>query len=140
MKRKLMPLLVGAIALTFAATPLVLHAQSDRPIQDLPQFAGVELTQDQQDELAQIREETRAQIEAILTPEQLELFRAAKESGQVRREAFAQMNLSDEQRAQIREIREAAKSESQAILTPEQQEQIRENMRSLRQQRRQQPQ
>lgn len=135
MKRKLMPLFVGAIALTLAATPLALQAQSNRSIQDSPQFAGVELTQEQQDELTQIREETRAQIEAILTPEQLELFRAAKESGQVRREAFAAMNLSDEQRAEIREIRESAKAQSQEILSPEQQEQIRENVRSLRQQR-----
>jgi Spy/CpxP family protein refolding chaperone len=144
MKLKLMPMLVGAIALTLAATPLAVKAQANTSGQLLiaqgekqGPWAALNLTQEQKDQMAQIRQETRSQIEAILTQEQRDKFKAAMESKQGRRAAIAAMNLSDAQKTQMRAIKESAKSKIDAILTQEQRQQLQQ-MRQSRQQQRQQ--
>jgi Spy/CpxP family protein refolding chaperone len=150
MKLKLMPMLVGGVAaLALIATPFVLKAHantSEQPLlaqaqrQSQGRYAGLDLTQEQQDKIAQIRRETRSQIEALLTPEQQEQLKALRQNNrQQQREAFRAareaVNLSDTQIAQMREIRKSARTEMQAILTPQQQEQLRQNMQERRQQR-----
>ncbi len=144
MKLKLMPMLVGAIALTLAATPLAVKAQANTSGQMLisegqkqGRWAALNLTQEQRDQMAQIRQQTRSQIEALLTPEQRDKFKAAMESKQGRRAAIAAMNLSDAQKTQMRAIKESAKSKIDAILTQEQRQQLQQ-MRQTRQQQRQQ--
>ena len=150
MKLKLMPMLVGgAAALALVATPFILktHANtSEQPLlaqaqrQDRGPYAGLDLTQEQRDKIAQIRRETRSQIDALLTPEQQEQLKALRQNNrQQQREAFRAareaVNLSDTQIAQMREIRKSARAEIQAILTPQQQEQLRQNMQERHQQR-----
>jgi len=144
MKLKLMPMLVGAIALTLAATPLAVKAQANTSGQSTVaqgqkqgRWAALNLTQEQKDQMAQIRQQTRSQIDALLTQEQRDKFKAAMESNQGRRAAMAAMNLSDAQKTQMRAIKESAKSKVDAILTQEQRQQLQQ-MRQSRQQQRQQ--
>lgn len=71
---KLMPIFAGAIALTVLTTPLAVKAEPN-----CQGKAGLELTQAQQNQMDQIRRNTRSEIEAILTPEQRQRFQAALE-------------------------------------------------------------
>ena len=144
MKLKLMPMLVGAIALTLAATPLAVKAQANTSGQLLiaegqrqGRWEALNLTQEQKDQMAQIRQQTRSQIEALLTQEQRDQFKAAMESNQGRREALKAMNLSDAQKTQMRAIKESAKSKMEAILTQEQRQQLQQRRQSWLQQRQQ---
>jgi Spy/CpxP family protein refolding chaperone len=109
------------------------------------------LTDAQKTQMRQIREATRGQIENVLTPEQRNTLRAAKEQrsqqraqqqGQQRgqrgqyRQVWSSLNLSAEQQAQIKRIRDESRQRMQAVLTPEQQQQMQQ-MRQNRQNRRQ---
>jgi periplasmic protein CpxP/Spy len=147
MQLKVIPILAGAIALTFAATPLMVNAEPN-PNAPLPgegsqpfkKIEGLNLTQDQKDKIKEIRENTRTQIQGILTTEQQEQFKTAMQSGQRQRprQVFATLNLTEQQKTQIRQIMQTSKQQMQAVLTPEQQqkvEQFRNNMRSRRQER-----
>ncbi|MFH7028305.1 MAG: Spy/CpxP family protein refolding chaperone [Heteroscytonema crispum UTEX LB 1556] len=147
MKLKLMSILAGAIALSFAATPLMVNAQPN-PTAPLPgeasqpfkKIEGLNLTQEQKDKMKEIRENTRAQIQGILTAEQQQQFQTAAQSGQRQRprQVFASLNLTEQQKTQIRQIMQTSKQQMQAVLTPEQQqkvEQFRNNRRSRWQQR-----
>lgn len=89
MKLKLMPVLAGAIALTVVATPLAVKAGPNGS----GQRAGIELTQEQQNQMEQIRSNTRSEIEAILTPEQREQFQATLEQGGGMRSAIGASTL-----------------------------------------------
>ena len=135
MKRKLKPVLAGAIALTLAAAPLAVKAQSNQPNQPVrgqsqnqPQIAGVKITQQQQQQLAEIRRNTRAQVEKILTPQQLQQFKAAIESPRQGQSPFAGMNLSEDQQTKLQAIVQSAQYRAEAILTPEQRQQIQQRV------------
>ncbi len=52
----------------------------------------------------EIKTQTKAQIQNILTPEQQEQFQALTSEAQQRLEAVKQLNLSREQNTQVREI------------------------------------
>ena len=142
MQLKLIPVLVGALALTVTTTELAALAQpvSKSPLllaqtQEPPKrLDRLELTQEQKDKIASIRSSTRSQIEAILTPEQREKLKAAMQDRQPRRQAFASLNLTPEQKTQMRQIRQSAKSQFEAVLTPEQRQKLQQN-RQLRHQR-----
>jgi Spy/CpxP family protein refolding chaperone len=137
-KIKLMPMLAGAVALTVVATPLVVNAQANTSSQPLLAQANrqdrqskwdkLNLSEEQKQQLRQIQEETRAQMQALLTPEQQEQFKTAMQNRQGRNSGKTALNLSEEQKAQMRQIMEAKKSRMQAILTPAQQQQL-EQMR-----------
>jgi periplasmic protein CpxP/Spy len=138
MKIKLMPMLAGAVALTVVATPLIVKAQANTSSQPLLAQANrqdrqgkwdkLNLSAQQQEQLRQIQEETRAQMQAILTPEQQEQFNTARQNRQGSWSGKTALNLSEEQKVQMRQIMEAKKSRMQAILTPAQQQQL-EQMR-----------
>jgi periplasmic protein CpxP/Spy len=147
MKSKLMSILAGAIALSFAATPLIVNAQANpnapspgEASQPFKKMEGLNLTQEQKDKMKEIRENTRTQIQGILTAEQQQQFQAAMQSGQRQRrgQVFASLNLTEEQKTKIREVMQTSKQNMRAVLTPEQQqqlEQFRNNKRSRWQQR-----
>lgn len=144
MKLKIMPLLAGAIALTVAAAPLAVKAepnQSNQPVpkqaQNRPPVVKVKLTQQQQNQLDQIRRDTRAQIEKLLTPQQLEQFKSAMQSPQGRQAAISAMNLSEAQKTRLKTIVQSAQSRAEAILTPQQRQQIQQSSQQGRQQRNQ---
>jgi periplasmic protein CpxP/Spy len=153
MNLKNLSLIAGAIALSLSATPFVVNAQniSQTPTQVKSDrngpFERLGLTDAQKTQIKDIRSNSRAQMEAILTSEQKQQLEAAKQAhqGQPRQErgqgqrpkrGFASLNLTEEQKTKMREIRESEKNQIQAILTPEQQQKFQEfqdNMRSRRQ-------
>ncbi|MBW4569002.1 MAG: P pilus assembly/Cpx signaling pathway, periplasmic inhibitor/zinc-resistance associated protein [Tolypothrix carrinoi HA7290-LM1] len=153
MKLKSLSLIAAAIALSLSATPFVVNAQkiSQTPTQVKPArngpFERLGLSEEQKTKIKEIRRNSRAQMEAILTPEQKQQLQAAKQArqgqppeqrnqGQRPKRGFASLNLTEEQKTKMREIRESEKNQIQAILTPEQQQQLKQfqdNMRSRRQ-------
>lgn len=69
-----------------------------------------------------IKNETRAKMDAILTPEQRALKQTAQQNGQGRRGGKNALNLTEAQKNQMKQIREASKAEIKNVLTPEQQQ------------------
>ncbi len=138
MKAKILFFLPSAIALFFAAAPVIpaftdtaaaapLHARGRGG-----KFEQLNLTDAQKEQMKQIREAARQQMDAVLTPAQREQMRVAREQRQK-----PNLNLSEEQKAQMRAIRENSKNQMEAILTPEQKQKLQE-MKAQWQQRRQQ--
>jgi Spy/CpxP family protein refolding chaperone len=166
MKLKTLSLIAGTLALTLIATPFAVQAEQNNLSSPQPgkewqkkgQFQKLNLTPEQKAKMKEIGRSTRAQIEAVLTPEQKTKLQAAmaerkaqhqaqrqQRQGQGERQEgrgkkgniFASLNLTETQKNQIKQIRESSKQQRQAVLTPEQQaqmKQMRENMRSRRQQ------
>ena len=98
-------------------------------------FKRLNLTDAQKAQMQQIKESARAQMEEILTPEQLQKLQEAKASGQKKREVFRSLNLTDAQKAEMKKIKESKKAQFEAILTDEQKAQL-EEMKQNRQNRR----
>ena len=163
MKLKTLSLIAGTLALTLIATPFAVQAQSNTPspqpgkeMREKGPFKGLNLTTEQKAKMKEIGRNTRAQMEAVLTPEQKTKLQAAmaqrqaeyqaqRQQGQGQRQErrekrgniFASLNLTQAQKDQMKQIRESSKQQIQAVLTPQQQaqmKQMRENMRSRRQQ------
>lgn len=151
MKLKPLSVLAGAIALTVTAIPFAAQAQmrSSSPLQ-MAQTAKkggawqrLNLTEAQKSQMQTIKTNTRAQMEAILTPEQKATLAAAKQAGQQGQQGqgkrgWANLNLTEQQKTQMRQVKESSQQQMQAVLTPEQRQQMqemRQNMRSRRQQR-----
>lgn len=159
MKLKLMPLLIGAATLTgsvaaiafplistgFAATNQTnsqgqLVAQAQTPTQGQRQgrkdrFAALNLSQAQKDQMAAIREDSKAQKETILTADQRAKYQAAIASGQDRRAAKAAMNITADQKAQMEALKTATKAKMKAVLTDAQRTQLEQMSSARRQQR-----
>ncbi len=152
MKLQKLSLLAGIVALSLTAVPFAVKAQtiSSSPLvvaQEVPgkgPFQRLGLSDEQKAQIAEIRRNSQAEIEKILTPEQrqqLEQLKAERQNRQGnrqgRRNKFASLNLTEEQRTQIQQIMQSRKSQIESVLTPEQKQQLqqyRENMRSRRQQ------
>jgi Spy/CpxP family protein refolding chaperone len=158
MKSKLMPMLIGAIALTLTAAPLVVHAQSQSDDYETPtygqgqyqgrgRFAGINLSQNQKDQMARIRQDSQDRIQRILTPaqrQQLQSLRqnrrqqgTARAQGQRGRGMFSSLNLSDDQRRQLRDVMKDSKSRMEAVLTQQQRDQMQRNIQNMRARRQQ---
>lgn len=137
MKHTILPLLAGAIALSFTIAPSMAQFRQSQPeeIQNQSRFAGVELTETQRRQLREIYSNTRSEIEDVLTSEQRRQLESSRDDGNKGRDAFGQMNLSSEQRSQIQSIMRSAKNRTDEILTPEQREQVQRNMEQRRQER-----
>ncbi|MBE9037584.1 Spy/CpxP family protein refolding chaperone [aff. Roholtiella sp. LEGE 12411] len=150
MKLKTLSLIAGAIALTLTSIPFAVQAEptSSSPllVAQVPKkgpWQELGLTDTQKNQIQAIRQNTRAQIEGILTPEQKAKLEATKQErqasqGQRSRNKFADLNLTEQQKTQMRQIWESSKQQMQAVLTPEQQaklKQLQENRRQRREQR-----
>jgi periplasmic protein CpxP/Spy len=106
--------------------PTVSQAQQTR----MPVLEQLDLTPDQETQMAEVRRDTLAQLETIVSAEQRETFKSKMTEGATLREAIASMNLSEDQRTQVRATFQAARQEAQTILTPAQQEEVRELLQS----------
>jgi len=135
MQLKFIPVLASAIALSIATTPLAAKAEPNAPAQQtiaqaqdkVPhRFERLGLTQAQRDKMAEIRRNTRTQVEAVFTPEQRQQLETARESRQRRREAMASLNLTPAQKTRLQQIRQSAKSQFEAVLTPEQRQKLQQ--------------
>jgi len=143
MKLNKLSFLVGAVALTLTAIPFTAQADtssSSPVIVAQRQKQGgwknkLNLTDEQKAQMKEIKESARAQMEEILTPEQLQKLEAAKASGQKKRGVFRTLGLTDAQKAEMKKIKESKKAQFEAILTDEQKAQLQE-MKQNRQNRR----
>lgn len=128
MKFNLKMLLVGGIlGGAIALIPALTQAQETGS--QFPKFPALEqlnLTTDQEAKLAQIRQDTRTQLEDLLTVEQQETLRTKLSEGANFREAIAAMNPSEGQRTQIRDTFRSARQSASEVLTPAQRQQARE--------------
>jgi Spy/CpxP family protein refolding chaperone len=126
MKFKVSALIAGIAAIAITAAPTVVQAE---PNNSRMGGAELNLTTEQKAQLQQIGQETRSQIESLLTPQQREQLKAnasqAPRTGN-RQAATAQLNLSDEQISKIQQIRKSSEERMQAVLTAEQLEKIRQ--------------
>lgn len=161
MKIKLMPMLAGVLVLGAVAAPFAVNAQANPAAKLLMaqaqegqrqgkegKWAKLNLTDAQKQQMRQIKEETRAQIQEVLTPEQRAQMETIKQNrqgqngqGQARQGrrggVMASLNLTDAQKASIKQIMESQKARMDQVLTAEQRQQM-EQMRSQWQQQRQQ--
>jgi len=131
MKRKLMAIAAGTLLSLMTLKVAPVQAQADL----FPALSGLELTEQQHSQLNTLRQQTRSDIEAILTAEQEESLRTAWTERDGLRKAIANLNLTAQQRDQLRQVFQSARTEFSSILTPEQQQQLRQNLRDLVQQR-----
>ncbi|MDJ0727613.1 MAG: Spy/CpxP family protein refolding chaperone [Prochloraceae cyanobacterium] len=135
MKLKFLPVIIGITATTVLSLPLQANAQFNRQ-QSQEKFAellgNLDLTQSQKARLREIKAESKADIEEVLTSSQKNSLKSALASGESQKEALMNLNLSSSQRSEIRDIMQSKRREIQSILTAEQRQQLREEMRSQR--------
>lgn len=148
MKLIFQPLWLGAIALSLAATPLRAIARVPHTLQpsthkqqrldtqtlfvraqQLPIFAGVNITNQQATLMRPIFEQTRTRIERVLTPEQQNQFhQALLTEGRSFDEAVERMNLSSEQKQRLDGILQMTGLQVAPILTEAQRDRIEANL------------
>lgn len=126
----------GLLAVTLACLP-VIHSVAQTPSTPTTQmgrkWANLNLTEAQREQMQQIREQTKAQIEQILTPEQRATLQASQQNGGKKRGAFKDLNLSDAQKQQMRQIKQSSMQRMQAILTPEQRATLQQKKQGMQQ-------
>ena len=158
---RLITFLVGAVALSVAAVPLmvkadaihngyplVAQAQQQKPHKKGGLWSKLNLTDAQKQQMRQIEQDTKKQIEGVYRPDQLAKLQAAKSQRQQeqrinRRDLMQSLNLDEGQKARIKQIREAQKAKMEGILNDDQKkllEQQRTQWQQKRQQRQQQQQ
>ena len=145
---KPLPLLAGAIALSlsFGSTlPAFSQSTGATPTEQnrmLQHKNRLNLTPDQQARMKQIRQNTRSQLDGILTAEQrAQLQRDRQNKGTPRagesrgmpRSPFTSLNLTAEQRSRIEAVMRSSKQQMDAILTPEQRQQMQQQHQQRRQ-------
>lgn len=142
MKIKFMlPIVAGALSVSLAVAPIAaVHAQtSNQPqttetsediTETFPVLEGVNLTEEQKVQLEEVGQETRAQMEDILSDEQRSQFRETFEQGGTFREAMESANITSDQKSQIRAAIQSSRSKIQKIITPEQRRQLIRNIRA----------
>jgi periplasmic protein CpxP/Spy len=113
MKKNLVAILLGTLSLA-ALVPLTsVFAQSPSPTPTGPGYSS--LTPAQQEQIKQLRESAKRQVEAVLTADQRSQYQAAITQGKKPKEAMQSLNLSPEQQTQIRQIRESTHQQVNAI-------------------------
>ncbi|MEO0458354.1 MAG: Spy/CpxP family protein refolding chaperone [Cyanobacteria bacterium P01_A01_bin.114] len=141
MKRQLNLLLSSLIGINALAAVAVLQpplfaaqlaAQGD-PIQTMAKGRGgsawsevenLNLTAEQEEDINAIKAGVAEQMAEILTPEQLETFRAAQASGDDMRSTMMGLGLTRSQRSDVIGVMRDAQDDIMAVLTPEQRAQI----------------
>jgi periplasmic protein CpxP/Spy len=135
MKKHLL-LLPGVIALVLGVAPVIpiftnsavaADAQPGKVDRERAKSNKLNLTDAQKAQRSQIRESSRQQMDAILTPEQKEKLRMARQQKQK-----PNLNLTEDQKAKIKAIRANTKAQIDAILTPEQRQKHQEMRSSWR--------
>ncbi|WP_171974710.1 Spy/CpxP family protein refolding chaperone [Leptolyngbya sp. 'hensonii'] len=101
-----------------------------------PALEGIQLTPEQQAQLAALNNQTLAQIKSVLTPEQQSQFNAALSQGKGMQNALSSINLSMRQKRQLRGQLQNTHSQLNQILTPEQQQQLSKKVQTLQNQNR----
>ena len=85
---------------------------------------NLNLTPDQEAEIAAIKASTNEQIAGILTSEQFATFQAGQANGDDMRSMMMSLGLTSNQRSSVMGVMRSAQNEIMAVLTPEQRAQI----------------
>jgi periplasmic protein CpxP/Spy len=134
MKRQLFVIAAGAILFASPALTKMVSAQTaaapaktERAGQWKQLQQSLNLTADQKNAMAQIRQNSRDQMAKVLTPAQTAQLQAAKaaapatgKKGMHHRGLYKSLNLTADQKAQMKQIRAAAKVQISNIYTAEQ--------------------
>ncbi|TAF12265.1 MAG: P pilus assembly/Cpx signaling pathway, periplasmic inhibitor/zinc-resistance associated protein [Nostocales cyanobacterium] len=155
MNRKTLSFIAAAFALTLTATPFVAQAQQTDPSrQPGKEFAEkgpwkkLGLTDAQKARMQEIRRNTRAEMDKVLTPAQKDQLKAAMQErrgqrsagegqGQWKKDIFASLNLTEAQKTRMGEIKQSSKQQMEAVLTPAQREQMKQMQESWKSRRQQ---
>jgi len=114
---------VGSAAPVSPATSQI--ASADRtPLWEISE--QLNLTAEQQAQIANLRRNTRTQIQSILRPDQRQRFLTAWQQGGSFRDSMAAMNVTAEQRQQMRELAQSTRSQARALLTDAQRQELRQ--------------
>ncbi len=127
MKRKLLAAVIGV---AMVALPLMVNRAQAEPMSLAPILSGLQLTQQQQAQVTQLRSQTRQQVESILNPAQREQLKTITAQGQQLQQAIATLNLSVEQKAQLRQVMQSARTDFSTMLTLQQKQKIQQTIRA----------
>ena len=127
MNKKALLLLPGAIALMFAASPL-LPGSIKAAVADTVHAHGghgmmqqLNLSDAQKTQIKQYRQSAKQQIDAILTSDQKTAIQQAREN-----HTRPNLNLSDDQKAQMKAIHQQTEANIEAVLNPDQLQQLQQ--------------
>jgi len=144
MKLQKLSLVAGAIVLSLGVIPFAPAQANVNNSVVIARAKGqgklerLNLTEAQKTQIEAIKKDARAQMQEILTDEQLEKLQSAKGNRQQKREIWGSLGLTDTQKAKLKEIRQSKRSQIKAILTDEQKQQLQQMRQNRRQNRRQQ--
>lgn len=96
--------------------------QSGMPDTSTP--SALKLTSEQKTKIKEIQENYRSKIENILTNDQKNQLKAAREQGQEPRTLMQSLNLTDNQKQQLKTLRQSQRQELENVLTDEQKQQL----------------
>jgi periplasmic protein CpxP/Spy len=128
---KLLPLIAIVVAVpTFAASNYQ-RTQSQNIGYTAKYLTGrhlesLNLTPEQKIKMQQLRDATKAKLDAVFTPEQRQKLTQIKAERQANQPNKAVGNLTADQKAKLKAIRQTNMEQIKAILTPEQQAQLRQ--------------
>jgi len=129
MSRQFFSLVTGAMLIVAPLFATYSNAQAaptgnrmERSAQRKQFQTQLNLTASQKAQLREIRTQSRAQMEAVLTDTQKTQLKTMKASGAQggERGGWKQLGLTAEQKTQLKKIRESAKARQEAVYTPEQ--------------------
>lgn len=123
-------LATGATAIALTILPMAAHADQldGRPGRLAEAIEELNLTTEQESQLAQIRQARLTQMQAIIPEEKRQAFKDALESGQTFREAMAALDLSEAQKMELKELRKSTRDQIKGVLTEEQRNTLRETL------------
>lgn len=123
-------LVAGIVGFVMTATPMTALAQSaTSPTEFFPVLENVNFSSEQQSQLTQLRQQTRSQLETIVSSEQRQQFRQSLTRGKGLWAAISAMQLSPNQKGQVRQVLRSSRQQLARIVTPAQRQQILQNLR-----------
>ena len=108
--------------LNASETPVII-AQKENSL-FLSGIENLDLTDTQKQEIETIQDETEAQISEVLTPEQMEKFKAERAEGEETRDILMDLGLNLSQGRSMKAILRNTQNEILMVLTPEQRAEI----------------
>ncbi len=87
---------------------------------------NLDLTDSQKKEIEAIQDETEVQMSEVLTPEQMEQFKAERAEGEDTRNILVDLGLDPSQARDVKVILRNTRNQILMVLTPEQRAQIRQ--------------
>lgn len=106
--------------------PTIQHMTPDALANQFPEFADIDLTDEQKEQIQEIRREMQPQFEAILPRPEL----TPEQQNQLTSGAPIRISLpapTPEQKAEMERVMQIYRQKIEAVLTPAQQEQFRQN-------------